>query len=465
MTFYAFGLNHETAPVALREAFALDAEAHPALLAALALTDDAEVVLLSTCNRTEAYLYGTPADRIAVVEALAAHAGRAWPFEATFDVQDEDAILHVLEVTCGLRSLVLGDAQILTQVKDAYRRAADAERVGAVLHRLMHTAFRAAKRVINETALQSGQATVSAAAVAAARRYAQARTPEGLHACRVLVVGAGEMARLALDAFAALEPAALTVTNRTPARAEALAAATGAGTVAWADRHAAAARADVVLVATAALEPVLRAEVLPDGEALFVDIAVPRNVDPAIHGRDGYTVIDLDRLDAALLEAVQVRRAAAPGAVRICEEARAEYVTWFFHQQALQPAIHAIRDTFEAIRLQEIERHHGRFSELDRTELDHLTRSMLQKLLAVPVVRLKNVEPESIDFVRGIKLLHALFSRPDCEDDSAQAAPGPPARTTDAPPQAVPPLQCPFELPDEAATQNPDRALRDALRS
>ena len=144
----------------------------------------------------------------------------------------------------------------------------------------------------------------------------------------------------------------------------------------------------------------------------------------------------------------------------ICREALAEYVSWVFHQQALQPAIHAIRDTFERIRVQEIERHHGRFSTMDREELDRLTTSMIQKLLAVPVVRLKSVDPESIDFVRGIKLLRALFSRPECEDESA-AEPA----SADAGRMLLP-SRCPFELPGDAALpEDPRQALHEALRS
>ena len=113
--------------------------------------------------------------------------------------------------------------------------------------------------------------------------------------------------------------------------------------------------------------------------------------------------------------------AAMPAAERICEEMVAEFMTWAFHHQAMQPTIQAIQNTFEQIRSQEVERHHHRFHDLDRTELDRLTQSIIQKVLAVPVVRLKSVDPESIDYVHGVRLLHALFARPDCEDQSAES--------------------------------------------
>jgi glutamyl-tRNA reductase len=153
-----------------------------------------------------------------------------------------------------------------------------------------------------------------------------------------------------------------------------------------------------------------------------------------------------------------LRRSEVPAAQALCGEALGEYVSWFFHHQTLQPAIHAIRETFETIRLQEIERHHHRLSDLDRAELDRLTTSIIQKLLAVPVVRLKNVNPDSIDFIRGIQLLEALFSRPDCEEETPERTDA----TSETPPSENPAL-CPFE-PKENLPADLKAQLRDALR-
>ncbi len=466
MTFFAFGLNHVTAPVALREAFALDEAAKRAVYRSVPLSDEAELLLLSTCNRTEVYLYGSRRDVAAVQAALAAQAGTTWPADRSFLFEDEEAIRHLLEVTAGLRSLVPGDAQILAQVKDAYRIAAGEDHLGTVLHRLVHTAFRTAKRVINETAQAGGTASVAAAAVARAQRHFEA-TARGLAGCRVLLVGAGQMARLALEALRAQAPAHLTLTNRTQDRAEALARTCAAQVAAWPDRHAAAAEADLVVVASGADEPVLRAAHLPprrpgQAPALVIDIAVPRNVEHAVDALPGYTVIDLDRLDEDLPGSPSQRLGDGAAARQLCEEALGEYVAWVFHRQALQPAIDAIREMFESIRLQEIERHHHRFSDLDRAELDRLTTSIVQKILAVPVVRLKSVDPDSIDFVRGIQLLHALFTRPTCEDTPVTTPPeGHPTRAT-LPSEA--PALCPFEPEDAAAPPDPEAQLREALR-
>ena len=422
MTFHAFGLNHETAPVQVRERFALDRDAARHLYAHLYAADVRDLVILSTCNRTEVYLFGTEQDAAAVQSALGLQARRSWPEDRSFHHRDEAAIQHTLQVACGLKSLVLGDAQILSQTKDAYRLADDEGCVGTVMHRLMHTAFRAAKRAINETALTNGAATVSGIAVAAARAHFETSGGSGLQGRRALVVGAGQMGRLALQALTKEKSlAGLAVTNRSERRAQVAADLIRADVVAWESRYEAIRDADVVVVATSAEEPVLRAEALlprPPGKAdvLLVDIAVPRNIDRAVDALPGYTVIDLDRLNAKLVQVEAVRSQEVPKAEAICDELLGDFTTWFFHQQALQPTIHAIRATFDDIRLQEIERHRHRFAEGNEKELDRLTRSIMQKLLAVPVVRLKDVDPESVDFVRGIKLLHSLFARPACED-------------------------------------------------
>lgn len=475
MQFYAFGLNHKTAPLALCEAFALGAEAQRTLCEAAA-PEPFELVLLSTCNRTEAYLYGTAKNVAHVQRLLSKEAGRAWPESGAFLLEDEAAVRHVLHVASGLCSMVPGDNQILTQVKSAYRRAVEAGTVDMALHRLMHTAFRAAKRVATETDLGSGAASVSTAAVAMARdHFGRGAEGDGLDGRRVLLVGAGQMGQLALEAFRSHHPAALQVTNRSPERAARLAEATGAEVVPWAERHAAAAAADLVFVATGADRPVLCAEALPAREGaaaptLFIDIAMPRNVDPAIGEKPGYAVRDLSALHAWTRRVETRRRAARPAAEVICEELLTEFVSWVFHQEALQPAIRAIRDTFENIREQEIERHAHRFAGADRAELDALTQSILQKLLAVPIVRLKSVDPESIDYVRGIRLLSTLFSRPGCPEEEGAAETPEAGEAPEAAPRAAPvnaPARCPFETHTARSVLEDARdeaLLREALR-
>ncbi len=463
MTFYALGVNHECASVEQTDAFALEPDEQQALYDRLILSEEAEVVVLSTCNRTEAYLYGREADVRRLEVALADAAGCSWPEEAFF-YTDETAVRHVLHVTAGLNSMVLGDQQILAQMKEAYQRAVDAGQVHSLMHRLLHTAFRAAKRVSTETELSRGAASVSTASVEMARQYFDRRQAiRSLSQVHVLLVGAGKMGRLALKALGEDAPASITITNRSTGRAEDLADIHDGEVVPWNRRHEALAESDLAIVATGAPEPIVHSSALPaptedTAPCLLVDIARPRNVEPRIDERPGYTVYDLDDLQDWTQQVRERRSTSVPKAESICDDLLSDFVTWVFHQQALQPAIQAIRETFDSIREQEVERHAHR-TDMDREEVERLTKSIMQKLLAVPIVRLKNVDPESIDFVQGIELLHALFAPSDDSGGRSLSE----ATSDEQPTLSEAPSRCPYLThdPDDGDTT---KALHEVLQ-
>lgn len=446
MTFHAFGVNHLRAPVEVREALALQEDGMRELYRSLHLGPTSELILLSTCNRTEAYLYGTAADVDQIKAALAHNAGRTWPDDLDFIARDEGAIRHILEVASGLKSLVLGDAQIFSQLKEAYRVSAEEQRVGTTMHRLMHTAFRTAKRVINETDLSTGAASIPYQAVEVAKAHFESRAGKPLAELSALVIGSGSMGRLAGEALKAAGVKDLAFANRSEERGREVAAKYHASFIMWDARHAAASQRDLVIVATSAEQPVIHAEDLEQAsaaETLFIDVSIPRNVEARVREMAGVSVVDLDEINHFLQETEDLRKTAVPDARHIVEEMLAEFVAWVFHHQALQPAIQAIAETFESIRDQEVSKHHGRFEDVDREELDRLTRSIIQKILAVPIVRLKSVDPESIDFVHGVQLLHALFRRDDCEDASDTHSSAAATRPVDE--KSPPRESCPIE--------------------
>lgn len=469
MTFYAFGVNHLQAPVEVREAFALGDDGQRKLYRRVTLSSEGELIVLSTCNRTEAYLYGSTGDVDAVREALSTEAGQTWPHAQAFHLQDEDAVRHVLEVAAGLKSLVLGDAQIFSQLKEAYRIAVEEERVGTTMHRLMHTAFRTAKRVINETDLNTGAESIPFVAVNTGLRVLSSIRSQAAERPTALVVGSGAMGRLAVEALKQTNASLVSITNRSETRGKEIAARVHVDFIPWKDRHRACCRHDLVIVATSAESPVILAERLrPFGNVMsvFVDISVPRNVETGVADL-GHTIIDMDDLNERLSETEPIRRTAIPAAGGIVREMLGEFVSWVFHHQALQPVIQTIADTFETIRANEVERHHQKLAALDRVELDRITLSIVQKILAIPVVRLKSVEPESIDFVQGIRLLHALFRKSDCEDsERSTAAPSTPTifqRPVDGPREV-----CPIDLPsaDDVSSEEAitELELDDVLR-
>ena len=418
MQFYSFGINHHQAPVELRDLFAFGEQKCRELYRSITLSEGAEFILISTCNRLECYLYGNEEDVQFLQQALSQSADSPWPTDNAFHLKDEQAVMHILEVAGGLDSMVVGDAQILGQIKDAYRIAVEEEAVSSVLHRLMHTAFGAAKRILNETHISSGPSSVAGTAAAVATKYLRATPSGGSH---IVVIGAGEMGRLVIDALNRVPCLSLSISNRSEARLKALQDDyPQVKAYPWSKRHQAVHEADVTIVTTAADSYVIEQGALIEEESkehLIIDICMPRNVDPKVDERQGYKVCNLDELQHEIEKIIVLRQADLPPARAICEEMLADFVSWVFHHQAMQPAIHAIQQTFETIRQQEINRNQHRFSDADSRELERLTKSIMQKVLAVPVVRLKNVGPHHIDYVNGIKLLQTLFAKDACEED------------------------------------------------
>lgn len=427
MHFFSFGLNHHKANTTLRDHFVLSEAKLRQVYRSLDLSGGAGCVILSTCNRTECYLHGTEADVEMIQAAMGVAVNEKWPVDAAFRVKDEAAVLHTFQVTCGLNSMVLGDGQILSQVKDAYRIAVEENRVDAVLHRLMHTAFSTAKQVMNETRMMGG--TASVAGTAAAITIQELSRLQLAEASKILVVGGGQMGRLVIEHLSKYRDLKLSFTNRSCERADAIVGQfPHVKHIEWPERFSEMDASDAVIVASGAEQHVVEATDLTPRPAkansvLIIDIAMPRNVDPEINALPGYRVFDLDVLQHMIDDVLQQRKDEMPGAQEICKRMLADFVSWFFHHQAMQPAIQAILQTFDTIRLQEIERHQGLFSEIDYQQLDRITRSIMQKVLAVPVVRLKNVGHDHIDYINGVKLLQTLFARTSCEDP-AIASPG-----------------------------------------
>ena len=213
MQFFSFGLNHHKAPVEIRDRYAFAEADLRSLYRDLQLSHKAEYIIVSTCNRLECFLYGHEEDVHMIQNALVGYIGEDWPDSFAFYIRDEEAVSHLLEIAVGLDSMVIGDAQILSQVKEAYRWAVEEDVVHAVLHRLMHTAFSAAKRIVNETRLSSGTSSLAGTAAALTCKLLREHScsePEGV----VCILGAGEMGRLVLDALYRESNLDIILTNR-----------------------------------------------------------------------------------------------------------------------------------------------------------------------------------------------------------------------------------------------------------
>ncbi len=379
MRLVLVGTSHRVAPVEVRERVALD-RAGAAELARRLAGEDGEVVCLSTCNRTELYVAhpdGVEAETRAA-DALAATS-------ELYRLHDEAAALHLFRVAAGLDSLVPGEGEILGQVRTAYEDGA----TGPVLDRVFRQALHAGKKVRAETAIGESPSSVSAAAAALAQQVFGE-----LDRRRVLLVGAGEVGELAARSLAARGAQIAWVASRRLERARELGARHGAEALALDGIRDRLGEADVVVSSTSAPGFVLGPADVPErkGKPLFViDLAVPRDVDPAVAELDGCYLYDIDDLEAVVSESLSGRRREAARAEAIVADEAARFREW---QASLDvvPAIASLRDWAERIRSGELAKAEGRLeglSDSERQTVESLTTQIVNKLLHLPIVRLK----------------------------------------------------------------------------
>jgi glutamyl-tRNA reductase len=405
------GTNHRHAPVAVRDRLAARDHGRE-LLEDLMLHDAvAEAVGLSTCNRCELYLVGSDiqAMRTVAVERLSAYSRQS--------IEQLDPLLyvhhgvgaaeHLFAVAGGLDSLVPGEAQILSQIRDAYAAASEGGSTGPVSNRLFRAAIEAGKRIRHETAIGAGGASVASVAAELARERMG-----GLDQATVLVIGAGKLAELAVANLASRGAGRILVANRSPERAAALAERFGGEAVPMSELAGAVAAADVVVSSTASPEPVLRAADIPPGRRVLIDLAIPFDIEPAAGQLEGVTLLHVDDLEDVVRRTIARREGESGQARAIVAEQAGEFRSWLAALEVV-PAITSLRALAEQIRLVELERAEGRWenlSEADRARLDALTRSMLQKLLHRPTVRLKELaaERESAPYAEAMAELFGL---------------------------------------------------------
>jgi glutamyl-tRNA reductase len=383
MSVVLVGISHHEAPVELRERAALDT-ARAARLAAQLAGDDGEAVCLSTCNRTELYLARDSADEAeqraeAALLALEEELG-----PALYRLRDEAAALHLFRVAAGLDSMVPGEGEILGQV----RAARDAGTMGPILDRLFRQALHSGRKARTETAIGESPASISAAAAVLAEQvFGDLRGRE------VLVVGAGKVGEQAVRNFVSRGATIAFVANRTTDRAAELTQRFGGEAIPLDRVDAELERADVVLSSTSApgwvltKDEVERAVPLRKGRPLFlIDLAVPRDLDPAIHELDGCYLYDIDDLEAVVEETLAGRRREAERAEAIVAEEADRFRVWHASLEVV-PAIASLRARAEEIRKAELRR--AKLSDAERQAAESVTAAVLNKLLHLPTVRMK----------------------------------------------------------------------------
>jgi glutamyl-tRNA reductase len=432
MPLAVVGASHRTAPVELRERFAFGRAELAGALDQVA-GRGAEAVLLSTCNRTEIYLSdGEAGDALGTARRLLAQrigADAEAGSRYLYVHRDRDAASHLFRVTAGLDSMILGEPQIQGQVKQAYATAREvagdgAPVVGPALNRLFQTAFSVAGRVRSETGLGIGAASVSSAAVDLAKKIFGA-----LKGRRALVLGAGEMSEVTLECLAAEGVRAAIVANRTFERAQELAERWGGTAMKLDDFASALPDVDIAICSTAAPHPVItRAglrRALPGGPRkplCIIDIAIPRDVEPAVGDEPNVFLYNIDDLRQIVDQNLDRRRAQLPAAESIILEGVEDYWGWY-SGLAVVPTIRALRDRGERLRQAEVDRVLRQLAHLapeDRRAVEALTRALTNKILHTPTVRLRHAAGNGrgtgvVDAVRYLFELEHETSEPESE--------------------------------------------------
>lgn len=351
MSLLVLGLNHRTAPIEVRERIVFDAERLPRALAALAaLPGLAEALVVSTCNRTELYCVGAPASPLADW-LVAESGGDAALADCLYRIEGPEAVRHLFSVAAGLDSLILGEPQILGQLKDAYRAAQSAGTTGAELNRLFQTTFAVAKRIRTETAIGASAVSVASAGMQLARRVFA-----GFERHTALLVGAGEMIELTARHLHAQGIGRLIIANRSTDRAERIAEGLPASVIRLDALPAHLAQADIVVSSTArpghviALADVKAALEERRRRPMFMlDLAVPRDVEPAVAALEDVYLYTIDDLRQVVDENVKAREAEAAVARRLIDEDVAAFMAGLKVRDAV-PAIRELRSQGEALR-------------------------------------------------------------------------------------------------------------------
>lgn len=400
MNIVVVGLSHKTAPVEIREKLSIqEAKLEEALTHLKSYPHIEEVALISTCNRLEIYSVVTDTEKgvVEIIQFLSeiGHISILQLRRYLFTLLHQDAVRHLMRVAAGLESLVLGEGQILAQVKNTHKLAQKYEAIGRLLDRLFKQAMTAGKRVRTETSIGTGAVSISSAAVELA--YAKV---EDLTHQKVTIIGAGKMSRLLVQHLIAKNAHLITIVNRSQRRSEELAAQFPETTLKLCpleEMMGAIATSDIVFTSTGATEPILdKAKlntVLHEQQCLMlIDISVPRNVHADVQEMENVRAFNVDDLKAVVAANQESRRKMAQEAEELLEEEVAAFELWWRSLDTV-PTISCLRTKIETIREQELEKALSRlgteFAEKHQEVIEAMTRGIVNKILHEPMVQLR----------------------------------------------------------------------------
>lgn len=414
--FRAISLSHKSAPVEIREVIALDeGSIHSLLLKLKDFFSITDTLILSTCNRTEVY-YSHEIDlNEQIIKLIGLEKGltNVLDYLEYFKIHndDRDAIEHLFRVSMGLEAQVVGDMQISNQVKRAYQASADLDMAGPFLHRLMHMIFFTSKRLVQETAFRDGAASISYAAVELIEELTS-----NTYQPRVLLIGVGEIGEDVAKNMVHIPDAKVTITNRTFERAKSLADELGFEVIPFDGCFEAMKEADVIVSSIMKSEPFITKALVSQIEInsykLFVDLSVPRSIETNLEEIPGVLLYNVDNIRSKASETLEKRLASIPQVERIITESIEDFFNWK-KEMMVSPTINKLKNALEQIRQEEMERFLKNADEAQIAIIDKITKSMMQKILKVPVVQLR-AACQRDDADKMIDILSDLF---DLEKD------------------------------------------------
>jgi len=402
------GLNHKTAPLEIRERFAYGEDQVPDLLKRICEPPGIdELAMLSTCNRTEIYAV-TQEPSLCRSRLLELFQGQGHP-DFLYVQKDDEAIKHLFQVSSGLDSLVLGESQILAQVRQAFTVAQRARTTGPLLDKLFPWALKVGKLARSQTRICQGAASVAAAAVELAQMIF-----EDLKGRRVLLLGAGKMTQAALKLLQNSGVERIRVVNRTLARAEELAARCGGEAAPFEDLDKALLDIDILIASTGAPHYVVSRQRLAAimaqrrGRPLFmVDIAVPRDLEPSCQELDNVYLYNIDDLQSVVAENLSRRQSEVQKVLRIVDLEYQEFSRYLESRKAGE-AIRALREAFENVRQQELNRFQGQLGPEESARLEQFSQALVNKLLHRPTLQLKKMSSAGVpseELLRSLEIL------------------------------------------------------------
>jgi len=421
MELLVIGLNHNTAPIEIRECLAFpEDKLGEALSKVHALSSVKEDMIVSTCNRVEIYAATRETEKAVhdLKEFLCQYHGISLKeFEKSLYTHiGEEAVRHIFRVASSLDSMVLGEPQILGQIKDAYDISQQANTSGLILHRLLHRAFHVAKRVRTETKIAISAVSVSSVAVELAEKIFGT-----LEKKTVLLIGAGEMCELAARHLVAGGVERMLVTNRTYERAVSLAQEFSGEAIPFEDMPQGLKKADIVMSATNSPQYLIGhdqiTKVMKDRRQkpiFFIDIADPRDIEPKVGDVENVYLYNIDDLQKVANENVKDREKEAQKAETLVQDEVVKFVTWY-RSLDVTPTIVALRKKFEEIRKRELEKTlslHPDLSDKEKKSLEALTSAIINKILHTPITLLKQTHEEAIADLY-LDALNALFGLPE----------------------------------------------------